>query len=157
MPEAAKALDPGLDDAAIATWMKANGFQQQVTHGSTYKILTAGREAPEEFHRASQRMRMLLVPEFRALKAVLQKKSFVLRSAHTLLHRPVTCPRPTVVIRAWVGSCRGRGVRHLLYRSKKTSLTNPGPDVPLAPPAPPAVAIRFAVVPPKAREACRRP
>eukprot|EP00903_Cladosiphon_okamuranus_P010240 g9698.t1 len=29
LPEAAKAVDPGLDDAAIATWMKANGFQEQ--------------------------------------------------------------------------------------------------------------------------------
>eukprot|EP00752_Nemacystus_decipiens_P015592 g13915.t1 len=29
LPEAAKALDPALDDAAIAAWMKANGFEQQ--------------------------------------------------------------------------------------------------------------------------------
>lgn len=32
LPEAAKALDPGLDDAAISAWMKANGFEQQVAH-----------------------------------------------------------------------------------------------------------------------------
>ncbi|CAM9392133.1 unnamed protein product [Ectocarpus sp. 4 AP-2014] len=29
LPEAAKALDPGLDDATIRVWMKANGFEQQ--------------------------------------------------------------------------------------------------------------------------------
>ncbi|CAM9301394.1 unnamed protein product [Ectocarpus sp. 8 AP-2014] len=29
LPEAAKALDPGLDDATIRAWMKANGFKQQ--------------------------------------------------------------------------------------------------------------------------------
>ncbi|CAM9812780.1 unnamed protein product [Ectocarpus sp. 6 AP-2014] len=29
LPEAAKALDPGLDDATIRAWMKANGFEQQ--------------------------------------------------------------------------------------------------------------------------------
>lgn len=28
MPEAAKALDPGLLDSTIQAWMKANGFEQ---------------------------------------------------------------------------------------------------------------------------------
>lgn len=33
MPEAVKALDPGLDDATISAWMATNGFEQvQHTH-----------------------------------------------------------------------------------------------------------------------------
>lgn len=28
IPEAAKALDPGLDDATVTAWMSANGFQE---------------------------------------------------------------------------------------------------------------------------------
>lgn len=32
LPEAAKALDPGLDDATIWAWMKANGFEKEVQY-----------------------------------------------------------------------------------------------------------------------------
>ena len=33
IPEAAKALDPGLDVATVAAWMVANGFQEVTTNG----------------------------------------------------------------------------------------------------------------------------